>query len=75
MDTDGRPIRKNGPLGAVWKKNHLLKGLRGEVGITWHPITDVKPISRALPSRLPAPYSPNPQPLAPLTRLRISAIL
>ena len=60
MDTDGRPNRKNGPLGAFLKKNHLLKCLRGEVGITWHPKTDVKPISRALPSRLPVPHYPNP---------------
>ena len=34
-----------------------------------------KPISRALPFRPLSPYSPNPQPVAPLTRPRISAIL
>ena len=66
---------KNSSFRAVWKKNHLLKGLWDEVGITWRPITDAKPISRALRSRPPATYSPNPQPLAPLTRLRIFAIL
>ena len=51
------------------------RGTFCEIGIARHRKTGIKPISRPFLAGPPAPYSPYPQPLAPLTRLRISAIL
>ena len=45
---------------AVFRSHRPPRGPFCEIGITWRPITDVKPISRALPSRPPVPHSPNP---------------
>ena len=41
---------------AVFRSHRPPRGPFCEIGITWRPITDVKPISRALPSRPPVPY-------------------
>ena len=46
-----------------------------EIGIARHRETGIKPISRSFLAGPPAPYSPIPQPVAPLTRLRLFAIL
>ena len=53
----------------------LARAPFSEIGITWRLLSGIKPTSRAFSACPPAPYSPNPQPLAPLTRPRISATL
>ena len=53
----------------------LTRGPFCEIGITWRPKICTKPPSRGFSASPPVPYSPNPQPVAPLTRLRISAML
>ena len=78
-------FRPRHPLRAIFSPRNAFRGgfqttrpPRGpfcEIGIEWHPKTGIKPTSRRFSPCPPAPNSPNPQPVAPLTRPRISAIL
>ena len=63
------------PFAAVFGSKRPLRGTICEIGVTWRLKTGIKPTSRGFSTGLAAPYSHNPQPLAPLTRPRLFAIL
>ena len=76
LDTRCKPFSApEMPFAAIFTPKMLLRSPFHEIGITWHPKTGIKPTSRGFSPCLPAPHSPNPQPAAPLTHPRISAIL
>ena len=63
------------PFAAVFGSKRPLRCPICEIGVTWRLKTGIKPTSRGFSTGLAAPYSHNPQPLAPLTRPRLFAIL